>query len=74
MPDEDGLNLVRQLKQYVESQAHRVITIAVTGLSAPQHQRLALEAGFEACMNKPLDPAILINYIVKATRRSATSD
>ena len=74
MPDEDGFSLARQLKQYVESQAHRVITIAVTGLSAPQHQRLALEMGFEACMTKPLDPAVLIDYIVKATSRSATSN
>jgi PAS domain S-box-containing protein len=74
MPDEDGFSLVRQLKQYVESQAHQVITIAVTGLSGPQHQRLALEMGFEACMSKPLDPAVLIDYIVKATSRSATSD
>ncbi|MBV8454220.1 MAG: response regulator [Deltaproteobacteria bacterium] len=74
MPGEDGFSLARQLKQYAESQARRVITIAVTGLSGPQHQRHALEMGFEACMNKPLDPAVLIDYIVKATSHSATSD
>jgi len=74
MPDEDGFSLVRQLKQYAESQAQRIITIAVTGLSAPQHQQHALEMGFEACLNKPLDPSVLIDYIVKATSRSATSN
>jgi CheY-like chemotaxis protein len=70
MPGEDGISLVRQLSQHIASRDHRIVTIAVTGLSAP-HQRLALEAGFEACMNKPLEPARLIDYIVNAISRSA---
>jgi CheY-like chemotaxis protein/two-component sensor histidine kinase len=69
MPGEDGLSLVRRLSQYAASRDHRVIRIAVTGLSAPQHRRLALEAGFEACLNKPLEPARLVEYIVNATSR-----
>ncbi|MBV8478535.1 MAG: response regulator, partial [Acidobacteria bacterium] len=72
MPGEDGLSLMRRLGQYAASRDHRIITIAVTGLSAPQHRRLALEAGFEACLNKPLEPARLVDYIVTATSRSAT--
>ena len=71
MPGEDGISLVRQLSQHIASGDHRIVTIAVTGLSAPQHQRLALEAGFEACMNKPLEPARLIDYIINAISRSA---
>ena len=71
MPGEDGISLVRQLSQHIASGNHRIVTIAVTGLSAPQNQRLALEAGFEACMNKPLEPARLIDYIINAISRSA---
>jgi PAS domain S-box-containing protein len=71
MPGEDGFALVRALNQHVTSRDRRIVTIAVTGLSAPQHRRLALEAGFEACMNKPLEPARLIDYIITATNRPA---
>ncbi len=73
MPGEDGLSLVRRLSQYAASRRQRIISIAVTGLSAPQHQRLALEAGFEACLNKPLEPARLIDYIINATNRAAAN-
>jgi PAS domain S-box-containing protein len=71
MPGEDGLSLVRQLGQWAALRERRIITIAVTGLSAPQHRRRALEAGFETCMNKPLEPSHLIDYIVNATSRAA---
>jgi CheY-like chemotaxis protein len=74
MPGEDGLSLVRRLSECGVSRDRRIITIAVTGLSAPQHQRLALEAGFEACLNKPLEPRSLIDYIVNATSRSAQTN
>jgi PAS domain S-box-containing protein len=74
MPGEDGLSLVRRLSQYAASRDRPIISIAVTGLSAPQHQRLALEAGFEACLNKPLEPTRLIDYIVNATSRSARTN
>jgi PAS domain S-box-containing protein len=73
MPGEDGLSLVRRLSQHAAIRDHRIVTIALTGLSAPQHQRLALEAGFEACLYKPLEPARLIEYIVNAVSRAAVS-
>jgi CheY-like chemotaxis protein len=65
------LSLVRQVNRHSASRNQHIIAIAVTGLSAPQHQRLAIEAGFEACMKKPLEPARLVDYIVNATSRSA---
>ena len=71
MPGEDGLSLVRRLSEHAAARDHRIVTIAVTGLSAPQHRRLALEAGFETCLNKPLEPGRLIDYIVNAISRSA---
>jgi PAS domain S-box-containing protein len=71
MPGEDGLSLVRRLNQHAAIRDHRIVTIALTGLSAPEHQRLALEAGFEACLKKPLEPARLIEYIVDSINRSA---
>jgi PAS domain S-box-containing protein len=71
MPGEDGFALVRALNQHVSTRDRRIVTIAVTGLSAPQHRRLAIEAGFQACMNKPLEPAQLIDYIINATTSAA---
>ena len=72
MPGKDGLTLVRALNQHEATQGRQIVTIAAAGLSV-QHRQLALEARFAACMNKPLEPARLIDYIVTATNRVASA-
>jgi signal transduction histidine kinase len=68
MPGADGMALVQAVKQQAAERGRPIVTVAVTGLGTPQHRRSALEAGFGICMNKPVEPARLIDYIVGATR------
>jgi signal transduction histidine kinase len=68
MPGADGMALVQAVKQQAAERGRPIVTIAVTGLGTPQHRRSALEAGFGICMNKPIEPARLIDYIIGATR------
>jgi PAS domain S-box-containing protein len=68
MPGEDGFALVRALSRHAAARDHRILPIALTGLSGPQHRQQALEAGFALCMNKPLDPIRLVDYIASRAR------
>lgn len=68
MPGEDGFALVRALSRHMAARNHRILPIALTGLSGPQHRQQALEAGFALCMNKPLDPIKLVDYIASRAR------
>jgi PAS domain S-box-containing protein len=69
MPGEDGFSLVRALSRHVAERNQRVLPIALTGLSGAQHRQQALDAGFAMCMNKPLDPIQLVDYIASQAQQ-----
>ncbi|MGH7914513.1 MAG: response regulator [Candidatus Binataceae bacterium] len=71
MPGQDGVSLMRSLNQHAGKQSHGIFSIALTGLSDPQHARRALQAGFDVCMVKPLDLSHLVEYVVSAVKRLA---
>jgi CheY-like chemotaxis protein/two-component sensor histidine kinase len=71
MPGRDGFALMQSLNEHPAKQAGRIVSIALTGLSDPQHARRALQEGFDACMVKPLDLGRLIEYVASAVRRTA---
>ena len=71
MPGRDGFALMQSLNEHPAKQAGRIVSIALTGLSDPQHARRALQEGFDACMVKPLDLGRLIEYVATAVRRTA---
>jgi CheY-like chemotaxis protein len=69
MPGEDGFALLRALNRHAAARDQRILSIALTGLSGAHHRQQALEAGFALCMNKPLDPIRLVDFIASQARQ-----
>lgn len=63
MADEDGYDLIRQLRQFSVQQGGTTPAIALTGYARPQDQGLAKAAGFDAYLSKPVDLDLLIEVI-----------
>jgi len=65
LPGEDGYELIRAIR----ARGHSVDTlpaIALTAYSRREDQRLALQAGFQAHVAKPVEPAILVAAVADA--------
>ena len=60
MPD-DGLELIREVKAYAEVKGVRIPTIAITAYQG-RHEELLAE-GFDALLEKPLDPRTLCGVV-----------
>lgn len=68
MPDEDGLSLIRAIR----AQGNRMPAVALTGLASPADCDIALRAGFDAHLAKPVNSQRLASTLVQASgRRSA---
>jgi CheY-like chemotaxis protein len=69
MPDRDGLWLVAQLRQF-ESVAARAHTpaVAFSAFARPEDRTRAMEAGYDAHLSKPAEPAELITLIANLAR------
>jgi signal transduction histidine kinase len=65
LPGEDGYALIRGVRARGVS-ADVLPAIALTAYSRREDQRLALEAGFQAHVAKPVEPAILIAAVADA--------
>ena len=61
MPQRDGLSLVRELRA-TPGTAH-IPAVALTGHSDVQPRAIALNAGFDAYMTKPVDPMALCRLL-----------
>jgi CheY-like chemotaxis protein len=71
MPGRDGFALMQSLNEHPAKKAGRIVSIALTGLSDPQHARRALQEGFDVCMVEPWISGRLIEYVASAVRRIA---
>jgi CheY-like chemotaxis protein len=67
MPDMDGYEVARRLRQRPELEDPRLV--AVTGFGRDQNRRLAKEAGFDEHVTKPLDPATLPALLARLGNR-----
>jgi two-component system CheB/CheR fusion protein len=63
MPGMDGYEACRQIREQT-SQRH-IVVIAVTGWGQPQDKQRALDAGFDAHLTKPVDPATLTSVLAR---------
>ena len=61
MPEMNGCELAASLRQRAEYQS--IPIIAVTGFSEYDNRELALQAGFNAQLTKPIDPSELLQLI-----------
>ena len=66
MPGRDGYQLIRELRQR-ETGGRHLPAIALTAFSRDRDRTLALEAGFDAHVGKPLRPQQLLAEILRIT-------
>jgi signal transduction histidine kinase len=67
LPIEDGYELIRAVRARGHS-AQDLPAIALTAYARREDQRLALQAGFQAHVAKPVEPAVLIMAVADAAR------
>ena len=65
MPEEDGYELIRQVKALMFQQRNRLTAVALTAHARAQDRTRALEAGYAAHISKPIEPGNLIDLIAK---------
>jgi signal transduction histidine kinase/ActR/RegA family two-component response regulator len=71
MPHVSGLDVVRAIRQQPSGQ--RVTLIAVTGWGQEQDRRLALEAGFDHHLTKPMLPEVICELIQRGRVSAAAA-
>jgi len=63
MPEIDGYELLRRVRQLTGARGAAIPAIALTAYSREQDRRLALEAGFQTHVAKPVEPAELVRVV-----------
>jgi CheY-like chemotaxis protein len=66
MPDRDGYELIRLVRDLPASQGGRVPAIALTAYAREEDRFRALTAGFQAHLAKPVTPADLTAAVAQA--------
>jgi PAS domain S-box-containing protein len=64
MPEKDGYELIREIKQRVDGKTPAVATLALTAYAGEDDNRRVLQAGFQAYMPKPVEPSKLIERVI----------
>jgi CheY-like chemotaxis protein len=68
LPGIDGYEIARRVR--ASEPAPRPFLVALTGWGQPEDRQRAIDAGFDAHLVKPVDPADLTRLIRNAARRS----
>jgi PAS domain S-box-containing protein len=63
MPDVDGYELLRQIRQTTDSRA--VPAVALTAYAGADHRRRAMEAGFQEHVAKPVDVVQIVDLVAR---------
>jgi CheY-like chemotaxis protein len=61
LPEMDGYEVARRLR--AQNGHHRMRLVAVTGYGQPADRRRAHAAGFDEHMVKPVEPAVLQDFL-----------
>jgi PAS domain S-box-containing protein len=70
MPGMDGYMLVRQVRSLTRGQGGQIPAIALTAYAGEYDQQLALSAGFQKHLSKPIEPDHLLETIAALLRTS----
>jgi len=65
LPGEDGYDLIRKVRALPELEGGATPAIALTGYVSVQDRNLALEAGYQDHIPKPVDPNLLLSLLAK---------
>ncbi len=68
MPGEDGYFLIRQIRSRDASDGGSLPAIAITAFARGEDRRRVLDAGFQAHVSKPFEPADLVALVGRLTR------
>jgi len=71
LPDEDGYAFIRKVRRHSSAAVQSVPAIAVTAYATAADCALALEAGFQRHLTKPVDPDELVDVIHQVARARA---
>ena len=63
MPDEDGLQLIRDIREIDDANGRVTPAAALTALARTEDRRRALDAGYQVHVAKPVDPQELVSTI-----------
>lgn len=69
MPDQDGYELMRQIRKLPPEQGGRIPAIALTAFARPEDRREALAVGYQRHLAKPVDPVQLLSLIAALTSK-----
>jgi signal transduction histidine kinase/ActR/RegA family two-component response regulator len=70
LPDQDGYELIRQVRALQERGDTKTLAIALTAYARPQDRDKALAAGFQLHVGKPVDPDEFVAVVANLARRS----
>jgi signal transduction histidine kinase/DNA-binding response OmpR family regulator len=76
MPQEDGFGLIRKLRRLKSARAQEIPALALTAYASDEDRSMALSAGFQMHLPKPIEPETLVNSIAAVLGREpcGTSD
>jgi len=72
MPDEDGIDLIRRVRDIEAGSACPTPAAALSALSRPRDRERSLAAGFDVHIAKPVEPEQLADTLVGLIERGAT--
>src|SRR6266436_4744305 len=73
MPQMDGYGLIRKLRKLKSKRAKLIPALALTAYATDEDRSLALSAGFQMHLAKPIEPASLVSSIAAALGRQSSS-
>jgi PAS domain S-box-containing protein len=70
MPEEDGYSLIRKIRALPAEQGGTIHALALTAYAREEDRYMALEAGFEAHVAKPIEPDELVRTVAELAGRA----
>ncbi len=69
LPDQDGYELIRQVRERAPEHGGQIPAVAVTAYAAPEDRVRALDSGFQRHLAKPIDPDEMIAVVASLVGR-----
>ena len=70
MPDEDGYSLIRKVRISEAARGKKIPAVALTAFARDEESNLALQAGFQVHISKPIEPDKLVRVVVNLVKDS----
>jgi CheY-like chemotaxis protein len=67
MPNQDGYDLIRQVRSQGPDQGGKIPAVAVTAYTSDEDREHVLASGFQTHVSKPVDPGELIATVASLT-------